>query len=277
MLAKKNRLPPWILSGLLLVWLVTGCTPAGPRALINGKRLLESGDYASAVAQLRTATDLLPANATAWNYLGVAYQKAQQPENAAAAYQRALVLNRDLVETHWNLGMLWLEQGKNDEALSEFTAYTLRRNNSPEGWLKLGAVQLRLGEIVAAERSFGAVLTLDPGNAEAINGQGLARLERKNPRDAVQFFASALRSDPNFAPAMLNLAITEQQYLRDDRLALQYYRSYLALTPRPENWEAVNAEATSLEQSLQEPSAPPSTPWRSGPTASRPRRGRAGW
>jgi tetratricopeptide (TPR) repeat protein len=260
MLAKKNRLPPWILSGLLLALLLAGCTPAGPRALLNGKRRLDAGDYTGAVAEFRTATALLPANAAAWNYLGVAYQKAQQPDNAATAYQRALVLNRDLVEAHWNLGMLWLEQGKNDQALSEFTAYTLRRNNLPEGWLKMGAVQLRMGEYAAAERSFGAALTLDPGNAEAINGQGLARLERNRPRDAVQFFASALRSNPNAAAPMLNLAITEQQYLHDDRTALEYYQAYLALTPRPDNWEEVNAEATSLEQSLQTGSIPAQMP-----------------
>jgi len=260
MLAKKNRLPTWILSGLLLALFAAGCTPAGPQALLNGKKLLESGDYTAAVAELRTAATLMPADAAAWNYLGVAYQKAQQPDNAATAYQRALVLNRDLVEVHWNLGMLWLEQGKNDEALSEFTAYTLRRNNSPEGWLKLGAVQLRMGEIVAAERSFGAVLTIDPGNVEAVNGQGLARLERNRPRDAVQFFASALRTNPNDAPAMLNLAITEQQYLHDNRTALQYYQAYLALTPRPENWDEVNAEATSLEQGLQSEYAPAPAP-----------------
>jgi tetratricopeptide (TPR) repeat protein len=267
MLAKKNRMPTWILSGLLLAWFVAGCTPAGPRALLRGKKLLDSGDYTAAVADLSTAVTLLPANAAAWNYLGVAYQKARQPDNAAAAYQRAILLNRDLVEAHWNLGMLYLEQGKNDEALSEFTTYTLRRNNSPEGWLKMGAVQLRLGEIVSAERSFGAVLTLDPGNVEAINGQGLARLERNRPREAVQFFASAVRSNPNDASALLNLAITEQQYLRDDRAALQYYQAYLALTPRPDNWDEVNAEAASLEQGLQAEFTPPPMP---GPTETAP-------
>ncbi len=261
MLAKKNRMPTWILSGLLLALCLTGCTPAGPRALLKGKKLLDSGDYTRAMAEFRTATTLLPANATAWNYLGVACQKAQQPDNAAAAYQRALVLNRDLVEAHWNLGMLWLEQGKNDQALSEFTTYTLRRNNSPEGWLKLGAVQLRMGEIVAAERSFGAVLTLDPNNAEAINGLGLARLERNRPREAIQFFAAAAKANPAAGSALLNLAVTEQQYLHDDRTALQYYQAYLALTPRPEDWDAVNAEAGSLEQSLTAETAPgPNSP-----------------
>jgi len=270
MLAKKIRMPTWILSGLLLALLVAGCTPAGPRAVIRGKNLLDSGDFTGAVTQFRTATTLLPANAAAWNYLGVAYQKAQQPDNAAAAYAHALVLNRDLVEAHWNLGMLWLEQGKNDQALSEFTAYTLRRNNSPEGWLKLGAVQLRLGQIAGAERSFGAVLTLDPGNSSAINGLGLARIERKRPRDAIQFFASAVQANPNAASALLNLAVTEQQYLGDDRLALQYYQAYLALAPRPDNWDEVNAEATRLEQLLQEASTPPAPPTQPNPEETRP-------
>ncbi len=250
MLAKKNRMSSWIGMFLLLAGCLVGCTPAGPRALLGGKKLLDSGDYTGAVAELHTAVNLLPDNASAWNYLGVAYQKAQQPDNAASAYTRALTLNRDLVEAHWNLGMLYLEQGKNDQALSEFTAYTLRRNNSPEGWLKLGATQLRLGQIVAAERSFGAVLTLDKNNAEAINGQGLARIERNRPREAVQFFAAAMQANPAYPSAALNLAVTEHQYLHDTRTALPYYHAYLALTPRRENWDEVNALATSLEQGM---------------------------
>ena len=39
---------------------------------------------------------------------------------------------------------------------------------------------------------------------------------------------------------MLNLATVAQQYLHDNTLALQNYRAYLALTPRPANWDAVN-------------------------------------
>jgi hypothetical protein len=37
--------------------------------------------------------------------------------------------------------------------------------------------------------------------------------------------------------------------LRDNKLSLQYFRSYLALTPRPANWNEVNAIVGSLEQS----------------------------
>ena len=55
-------------------------------------------------------------NAQAWNYLGVACQHAAQTDAAVAAYQRALTLDRDLMEAHYNLGCLWLEQNKPDAA-----------------------------------------------------------------------------------------------------------------------------------------------------------------
>jgi tetratricopeptide (TPR) repeat protein len=80
-----------------------------------------------------------------------------------------------------------------------------------------------------------------------LNGLGLARVERGRAREAAQFFAAAAREQPEYAPAWLNLATVAQQYLHDNTLALQNYRVYLALTPRPENWDAVNDIVNSLE------------------------------
>ena len=189
-----------------------------------------------------------PTNAQAWNYLGVACQRAGQPDDAATAYQRALTLDRDLVEAHYNLGSLWLEQNKPADA---------RRRNSPptrcgaattpEGWLKLGSAQLRASDFLAAEKSFSTALYLNTNNAEALNGLGLARVQRGRPREAAQFFAAAVQYHPDYAPAILNLATVAQQDLHDNKLALEYYRAYLALTPRPANWDAVNELANNLE------------------------------
>jgi len=248
MLVTKNRILPCAIY-LLLAVSIAGCTPPGPRALLKGKKLLERGDYAAAVDELKTATTLLPANAQAWNYLGVACQRAGDPDDAVAAYQRSLALDRDLMEAHYNLGLLWLEQNKFDSAKMEFTAYTLRRSNAPEGWLKLGSAQLHADDFLSAEKSFSTALYLDPNGAEALNGLGLARVQRGRPREAAQFFAAAIQNHPDYAPAILNLATVEQQYLRDNRSALEHYHAYLALTPRPENWDAVNEIANNLESS----------------------------
>ena len=249
MLATKN-LTRWAAMGVIaLSVLVAGCAPSGSRALLKGKRLLDRSDYAGAVAQFQTATSLLTTNAQAWNYLGVACQYAGRPTEAVTAYQRALTLDRDLMEAHYNLGCLWLEQNKSDAAANEFTAYTLRRSKAPEGWFKLGLAQLQAHDLSAAEKSFSTVLYLSPDNAEALNGLGLARVERGRPREAAQFFAAAAKQKPEFGPAVLNLATVAQQYLHDNSLALQNYRAYLALTPRPANWDAVNDIANGLEPS----------------------------
>jgi tetratricopeptide (TPR) repeat protein len=248
MLAKKNRVHCGVVLFLVIALFLTGCTPPGPRALLKGKKLLERGDYAAAVEELKTATALLPTSAPAWNYLGVACQRAGQPADAASAYQRALTLDRDLVEAHYNLGSLWLEQNKPDAAITEFTAYTLQRRNEPDGWLKLGSAQLHASDFLAAEKSFSTALALSTNNAEALNGLGLARVERGRPRDAAKFFDAAIQAHPDYAPALLNLATLAHESLHDDQLALQNYRAYLALTPRPANWEAVNEIASNLEQ-----------------------------
>ncbi len=256
MLAKKIS----INSALMLVTLavlVAGCTPAGPRAFLQGKKYLDRGDFVNAAAEFKTAATLLSTNAQVWNYYGVALQGDNEPQAAAEAYQRAIDRDRDLVEAHYNLGCLWLEQNQPDAAKTEFTAYTLRRNNDANGWTKLGSAQLRLSETIAAERSFSTVLALKPGDAVAYNGLGLACVQRGLPRDAVKFFAAALRSEPGFAAALLNLATVSQEYLHDNKTALANYQAYLALDPRPADWDQVNALANKLEQSETIASRPP--------------------
>ena len=248
MLAKINSVCGAVFF-LTLALLLSGCTPAGPRALLQGKKHLDHGEVADAVAQFKKATTLLATTAGAWNYYGVALQRAGQPDAAATAYQTALKLDRDLVEAHFNLGSLALEQNKPDAAKTEFTAYTLRRPNDATGWLTLGSAQLKAGDIVPAERSFSTVLSLKSNDAEAYNGLGLARIQRSKPGEAAQFFTAALQSRADFAPALLNLATVNQQYLHDNKAALGNYRSYLALTPRPASYDDVKVLVAGLEQS----------------------------
>jgi tetratricopeptide (TPR) repeat protein len=234
---------------IILAALAGGCTPPGPRALLAGKRLLEKGRPREAVEKLREAATLLKTNAIAWDYLGLAYHYTGQWEEAERAYQRALQYDRDLTEAHYNLGCLWLEQNKLEGARLELIACTLLRANFVEGQLKLGTVELRLHDLSGAEKSFEA-LRSSPRHAEALNGLGLVRAQRGHPADAAAFFTSALKAQPQYGPALLNLAIVSQQYLRDPRLALQKYQEYLALKPAPPNAEAVSAVMRRLDQEL---------------------------
>src|SRR6266853_1565423 len=265
--AMKNRTPIDDEPGTLrtcfalvaCVLLLSGCTPPGPRALLEGKRLLEHGKYSQAVEKLKSATTLLPTNAHAWNYLGLACHYAGRVEQAEQAYKRALALNRDLTEAHYNLACLWLAQNRSEKteaAKTELLAYTLRRGNSAEGLLKLGLAQLRSRELVGAEKTFTDALRLNPQSPEGLNGLGLVRAQRGHGDEAVKLFRSALKAQPDYRPALLNLAIVSEEYLKDRPLALQKFREYAALKPAPQEAQAVRLLALQIEQELNPPPRP---------------------
>ena len=268
-----------LMTGLLA--LLVGCTPSGPRALLQGKRLIDEGKYPEAVEKLQAATALLGTNALAaaqaWNYLGVAYHHTGDTAGSEKAYQHALSLNHDLAEAHYNLGCLLLAENKLEPARTELTAYALRRGNSPEGFLKLGVVQFRAHDLAAADKSFNDALRLSPQNPEALNGLGLVRIQQRRFSDAAQCFSSALKAQVDYRPALLNLAIVNQSYLKDRAAALQKYREYVALKPAPANADAVAETIRELEQEMTSVARPAtintvpqpvvnSTPPRSTPT-----------
>jgi tetratricopeptide (TPR) repeat protein len=255
MATNKNLFCRRAALGVLLVaaTCMTGCGPPGPRALLEGKRLVEQGQYAAAVDKLNQATEQMATNAQAWNYLGLACHLAGQPDAAASAYEKALRLDHDLIVAHYNLGCVLLEQNRPDKldaARNEFTAFTLHQGNSASGWVKLGTVELRQRDTAAAEKSFWQALQISSNNPEALNGLGLVELQLNRHRDAVACFENALAQQPNYAPALLNLAITAQGYQGERLMALQKYHQYLALTPRPANWGDVYGVAHELEQEL---------------------------
>src|ERR1044071_5725854 len=218
---------------VLALALFTGCADPGPRALLQGERLLREHHYAEAIEKLLLATRLLPKEAQAWNHLGLAHHGAGHTAEAAKAYQQALALNRNLAAVHYNLGCLHLEQNNIPAALAELTSYTGLQPNLPDGWIRLGTAPLRAHPPDPAEKSFRQSLKLNPRSPEAWNGLGLVQVQRRRYQDAYQQFNAALRVQPDYAPAILNAAIVSHQYLNGRPVALQKYREYLALQPPP--------------------------------------------
>jgi tetratricopeptide (TPR) repeat protein len=88
---------------------------------------------------------------------------------------------------------------------------------------------------------------------------GFIQLQKNRPLEAAQYFRAALKQSPNYRPALLNLAVVSHQHLNARPVALQKYREYLELKPRPANWEAVNATANALESQLSPPKSPSPT------------------
>src|SRR5260370_364785 len=227
-------------------FLVFGCRPPGPTALLQGERAIREGNLEVAVEQLQKATRCTPKSAQAWNHAGLALHGSRQPAQALRGYRQALTCDYKLAAAHYNLGCLHLEQNDPAAAVDQLTSYTLLQPKWADGWLKLGEAQLALRRLDLAEKSFKTTLELRPRHPEALNGLGIIALQRRRPQDAFNHFNLALAQSPNYGPALLNMGVVAQQNLYNRPLALQRYRQYLAIHPPPATWQPVAPLPTHL-------------------------------
>src|SRR5207302_802269 len=103
-------------------------------------------------------------------------------------------------------------------------------------------------QLDAAEKSFQTALRLKPGLAEALNGLGVVNAQRRHVREAMGFFSNALKNQPSYAPALLNLAVVIQPFDRPG--ALRHYKNYLALYPAAANAGVVREVIQQIESEL---------------------------
>lgn len=83
---------------------VPGCaTYQGARLYDRGTLALERGDAAAAVADLERAAALVPHASEIQNHLGLAYDAEGRPDDARAAFERAVALDCDNEAAQRNL------------------------------------------------------------------------------------------------------------------------------------------------------------------------------
>jgi tetratricopeptide (TPR) repeat protein len=233
-------------SGIVLL---SGCGAPGPRALLRGESLLRDHRYAEAIEQLKAATTLLHNHPQAWNHLGLAYHGAGQVDQALRAYKHALTLDFNLAAVRYNLGCLALEQNDPLTAIEHLTSYATFEPNSAQGWIKLGDAQLRARRLDQAEKSYKNASDLRPRAPEALNGLGNIAYHRRKPQEALALFSAALAEDPQYAPALLNIAVLHHSQ-NNRQQALREFKQYAALVPAP-------LEVTGMIEQLESELAPP--------------------
>jgi len=253
--ACRAPLRKW-LGGLLVASLLAGCQPPGPKALLDGERLLNKGDFARAEARLKIATEILFGNPQAWNHYGLALHSQGKALEAFNAYIKALQLDPNLAPAHFNLGSLLLEDNRFADAAREFAIFTKLQPDRSIGWVMLARAALKAGANDEAERACKSALSLIPGDPEMLNSLGVIHINRKRPREAVQAFNAALDAKANYAPTIYNLAVTAEVFFQNKPAALERYKAYLNLEPSSPASRAVRQKVSNLEMALRPPEQP---------------------
>ncbi len=226
--------------GLLLVGL--GCQPPGARAMFEGEARLTAGEPKQAVAQFEQAVKLLPGEWRAWNYLGLARHRAGDLDGAHKAFQRAMEMAGDRRNSpedaafvlKFNTGRLAIDRERLADAKTELHAYSVSAEPSFHAYFWLGEVYRKEMNWASASTEYQKALAQDDRSAVAHNRLGMAQLWMIQPSEAAKSFEVALKRNPDFVQAHLNLAMTYQWYLPgNDTKALEAFQQYLQLAREP--------------------------------------------
>ncbi len=94
----------------------------------------------------------------------------------------------------------------------------------------LGLQYLQANELDKAERAFEKSISLDSADFVAYNHRGVIQRKRGNFTSAKEMYLAALKHNPNYANAHLNIAVLYDIYMYDLERAMQHYKKYQLLT-----------------------------------------------
>lgn len=141
--------------------------PAFLHRVQAGIRLIERGELEQAERLFRQLTEAHPRDAGLWNLLGAAQHKAGRFEEALAACQHALELDRRNPDYLYSVGSILFNLDRPDEAAKKFRATLSARPNHIDALLDLGRSLRDMGDLRQAETIFMRVLQRAPSSQEA--------------------------------------------------------------------------------------------------------------
>ena len=233
----------------LAVLFLTGCQPHGVEALRRGDELQRAGKSSEALPLLQQAASDLPGDPRVWNMLGLAHHGLGHSLEAQRSYLQALKEDRNFSQAHFNLGVLFSEQGEWLEVERSFRAFlAVEANQSqPVAWRLLGEAQWHNRAYDQAQRSLAVAARLDARNPDVWNLLGLVEISRRHFPEARKDLSYAVYLSPRHASAVYNLAVLTQQQFNERKTAAGLYRDYLNLVPTAPNAEEIRSLIRILE------------------------------
>jgi tetratricopeptide (TPR) repeat protein len=131
-----------------------------------GSLLLQTGSVDEAIAELETAAKL-KSDSAIYGTLGQALSSKGLMEKAIECYKRAIRINPENAEAHYNLGNIYLALKRPEEAEDEYEKAIKARPNFANAYSNLGVAFVQRGKIYLALDRFLLAAELDPNNAEA--------------------------------------------------------------------------------------------------------------
>ena len=146
---------------------------------------------------------------------------------AYQGYEYVLGYDPYNLEAHNNLGLIFQEIGKYEDALREFGKVLAIDPKNVQAINNSGVTYFKMQDYTAAVRKFEAALEIDPNNSESYANLGLVYVQLDRVADAKAVFLKVLAMNPRHAETHYNLA---NLYEKNGQLkdAIFYYQKFLS-------------------------------------------------
>jgi Tfp pilus assembly protein PilF len=176
--------------------------------------------------------DVTKNNGFAENDFGVALMERGEPQLAAQHFVAAVRLSPDLASPHYNVAVLLQRQNQLDDAEHEYRAALALSSDQAEivqSHNNLGILYLVQGKYAAATAELSAAIALDPNEQNSYIGRGTAEMQMMNTDAAIADFTNAAQIAPSpLALFRLGQALENKG---DTQQAAKAYAAALQLAP----------------------------------------------
>ena len=200
--------------GLALLFAVTGCSSSEPR-LSEAPRLDPGApldpQVAALIEQRATAVDTSNEDPEAWAALARAYHANEVFDLAERSYRQALARDESRADWWYLLARVEQRRGNFEPALAAMDRSLAIDDGYVHSWWRRGDWQREIGELDAADDSYGRALELDPASFLAQSGRAHVMLDRGERDQAIARLEELIRSYPDegFAHFLLGNAYRE--------------------------------------------------------------------
>jgi tetratricopeptide (TPR) repeat protein len=189
-------------------------TSANPIAEENlGSALTEMERPDLAVPHLERAIQLEPTLSTAHYDLGTLLERQNELDGAQREYELALKYGldeREAAQTHNNMGVLFNQTGRRDEAAAEFTAAIALNPHEQNSLLGRGMIEREEGKFDAALLDFSQAVQIAPSPL-AFYWRGRILEDEGQFPAAAEAYRNVLKIAPNFGDTQARLGKVEKR------------------------------------------------------------------
>jgi putative PEP-CTERM system TPR-repeat lipoprotein len=219
---------------------------------LQASTLLAMQEPAKAIPFLKRATELAPKEAALHRQLAEAYFRVGQYGKAIWSYKTADRLAPGEPQTLFKLGVSHLAAKDRKAAIKKLEAAYQADPKSAQIALMLSSVHLGNDNVPRAKEILERLTQSQPQNPTAANMLATAYLQAGDRRRARQWYGKALTINPDFRPAIINLAQLDALEKRYDSARAALDR---LLAKEPENQRLLYELATLEKQSGSLPNA----------------------